>query len=69
MIKTEPVKFVERSHVGKDFVALVRDLLLTDQLLLRPRQLAAVKPSLDSFRISSSKACFTGSIFSGSVPR
>src|SRR5438477_11219181 len=39
MIKAESIKFVEPSHIGKHVVTLVLDLLLTDQLFLRPRQL------------------------------
>ena len=39
MIEAESIKFVERRHVAKRIVALIRDLLLADQFLLRPRQL------------------------------
>src|SRR5438034_4835938 len=40
VIKAESIKLVECRHIGKYVVTLVLDLLLTDQFLLRPRQLA-----------------------------
>src|SRR5438477_9544904 len=40
VIKAESIKLVECRHIGKYVVTLVLDLLLTDQFIIRPRQLA-----------------------------
>src|SRR6266581_2956817 len=40
VIKAKSIKLVECRHIGKYVVTLVLDLLLADQFLLRPRQLA-----------------------------
>src|SRR3954470_15652579 len=44
MVEAEAVELVERGHVTKRVVALVRDLLLPDQFLFRPRQLFHREP-------------------------
>jgi hypothetical protein len=35
VIETKAVKFVQRSHITKGIVALIRNLLLADQFLFR----------------------------------
>ncbi len=41
IIKAKPVELVQRAMITESIIALIRDLLLPDQLLFRPRQFLA----------------------------